>query len=173
MLGRWSVDVSPPLPDGDYTVEAEQGDAAGNVTRRPPRAVTVDTAAPAATPTATATPLPTASAAPVPTPRATPAPAPKLSLSLVVGRKPLATLLKRGIAVRVSCSTRCATTIAVTQGKKVLMRRTLTVSRATTVTLPFPAAAKRALRRLKRVSFSVSATAPGAQPVKLSYSPSR
>ena len=32
-LGRWSVDVAPSLEDGDYTVDVEQGDAAGNVAR--------------------------------------------------------------------------------------------------------------------------------------------
>jgi serine protease AprX len=46
ILGRWSADFA--VPDGDYTVDAEQGDAAGNVTRTPARALTVDTVAPAA-----------------------------------------------------------------------------------------------------------------------------
>ena len=34
LLGQWSVTVSPALAPGDYTVEVEQGDGAGNVTRR-------------------------------------------------------------------------------------------------------------------------------------------
>jgi serine protease AprX len=46
MLGRWSVETNAPLPDGTYTVEAEQGDAAGNVSRTPARTFVVDTTAP-------------------------------------------------------------------------------------------------------------------------------
>ena len=30
LLGQWSIDVSPALAPGDYTVETEQGDSAGN-----------------------------------------------------------------------------------------------------------------------------------------------
>lgn len=42
--GRWALSVA--LPDGDYTVEAEQGDRAGNAARTAARALVVDTAAP-------------------------------------------------------------------------------------------------------------------------------
>jgi serine protease AprX len=45
LLGQWSVTVSPPLEPGEYTVEVEQGDSAGNVTRRS-HTFTVDTSAP-------------------------------------------------------------------------------------------------------------------------------
>ncbi len=47
LLGQWSIDVTPALAPGAYTVEAEQGDSAGNVTRRS-APFGVDTAAPAA-----------------------------------------------------------------------------------------------------------------------------
>jgi serine protease AprX len=49
VLGRWSAAVMPALPDGIYSVDAEQGDAAGNVTRTPARSFTVDTTPPAVT----------------------------------------------------------------------------------------------------------------------------
>src|SRR5262249_27855043 len=41
ILGRWSADVEPALPDGAYTVVAEQGDASGNASRTPPRTLVV------------------------------------------------------------------------------------------------------------------------------------
>jgi serine protease AprX len=47
LLGRWTLDV-PKLNDGEYSVEVEQGDVAGNVARVPARAFVVDTVAPAA-----------------------------------------------------------------------------------------------------------------------------
>jgi serine protease AprX len=43
--GRWSVAVNPPLPDGNYEVLAEQGDAAGNFARKS-TTLTVDTTPP-------------------------------------------------------------------------------------------------------------------------------
>ena len=33
LLGRWSVTPDPPLAPGRYDVEAEQGDASGNIAR--------------------------------------------------------------------------------------------------------------------------------------------
>ena len=49
VLGRWSADLA--LPDGTYSVTAEQGDDAGNVTRTAAQTLVVGTATP--TPTAT------------------------------------------------------------------------------------------------------------------------
>lgn len=43
--GAWSWS-SPHLPDGSYTVQAEQADAAGNVTKTSPATLRVDTTAP-------------------------------------------------------------------------------------------------------------------------------
>jgi hypothetical protein len=42
----WSVEVTPPLPDGVYTVSARQSDVAGNATRTPSREFTIDTMPP-------------------------------------------------------------------------------------------------------------------------------
>jgi Bacterial Ig-like domain len=44
--GSWSVDASPALPDGVYTVVAHQSDLAGNDGASAPRTFTIDTTAP-------------------------------------------------------------------------------------------------------------------------------
>ena len=71
-------------------------------------------------------------------------------------------MLKKGLVVRAACSTRCATSVALAVGKKVVTRRTLKTGG--TVTLKLTAAAKRA-RRL-----TITATSPGAKPVSVVYS---
>jgi hypothetical protein len=52
--GTWAVTASPALPDGTYTAQAQQTDAAGNTGTTAVNTLTVDTAAPAVTLTAPA-----------------------------------------------------------------------------------------------------------------------
>lgn len=181
--GRWSTALT--LPDGTYSVEAEQRDCSGHVTRTPARTLIVDTK-PVVTPTptviVTATPSPTATATatptatPEPTVAPPPLPAPRVvpprvvvsapGLALTVAKQRLATVLQRGLAVRVSCSSGCRATVVVTRGRTV-------VARGSGATLKLTAAARRALAKARRVTLTVTASAPGAKPVTRSVTLSR
>jgi hypothetical protein len=46
--GTWSAQVQSPLADGEYTAEAQQSDAAGNVGRSQPRTFVIDATRPSA-----------------------------------------------------------------------------------------------------------------------------
>ncbi len=80
-------------------------------------------------------------------------------LSLTVAKQRLATVLKRGLTVRATCSTGCRVNVVVAQGKKV-------VARGTGTTFKLTASARKALAKAKRVTLTVTVSAPGAKPVK-------
>jgi hypothetical protein len=157
LLGRWSAEVTPPLPDGAYTVEAEQGDAAGNATRTPARAFTVDTTAP---PAPVATPQPTATPVSSPQPIATPRPC---MLTLLLPRQRLSAVRRQGLSVALRASPACRVSLTVKLGRALLAQRTVaatTRSRHVTTAL-----SRRALAHRRRVTLTVTASSPGARPV--------
>jgi hypothetical protein len=83
-------------------------------------------------------------------------------LSLTVAKRSLATVLKSGLKVRLGCARTCRGTLVLRQGKKVLVRRT---AAAGTATPKLPAAQRRALARTKKVTLTLTVTAPEAEPV--------
>jgi hypothetical protein len=79
-------------------------------------------------------------------------------LTMTVARQSLATVLKRGLAVRVG--SKCS--VVLSQGKKVLAR----ASGTGTLRLKLSAPMRRTLARSKRVRLTLTVTAPGAATVK-------
>ncbi|MDA0168626.1 S8 family serine peptidase [Solirubrobacter taibaiensis] len=153
------------LPAGSHALDARATDAAGNVSVLAHREWTV----PAPTATATATPNATVAATPTPTPAATASPRPAQptpELSLTVPKQRLATVLKRGLTVRATCSSGCRMTVTITQGKQV-------VARGTSATLKLTAAARKALAKARRITLKVTVAAPGATTVTRTVTLSR
>ena len=99
-------------------------------------------------PPAATTPKPPAAAAPV--------------LTLTVARQRLAAVLKRGLSVRLACTTSCRASLILVRGKQVLARRAGVAGRTT---LKLSAAARRSLARARRVTLTLTASAPGARGV--------
>jgi serine protease AprX len=170
MIGRWSAPIVPPLNAGAYTVEAEQGDASGNVAHAS-ATLTVDpdptptpTETPTATPTAVATPTPTVtplattSPAPTPTPEPTvhvdpPAKLPNVTLS--VPRQKLATARRKGVAVSVSCSGAKRMELRLIRGTRDVAKRSV-ACKPQRIVLKLDA---RTLNGLKRVSLTLAVRA--------------
>jgi hypothetical protein len=84
-------------------------------------------------------------------------------VTVTVARRSLATVLKRGLVVQVGCARACRATLVLAQGKKRLVRKSAAAGR---VTLKLSASTRKALRRSKRVTFTLTVTAPDAAAVK-------
>jgi serine protease AprX len=182
LFGRWSATLDPPLPEGKYSVEAEQGDAAGNVAKASgeltvepeptptptPTATETPTSTPTETPTSTPTetptptPTPFATASPTPTPTPTPDPTvhvdppPKLpKITLSVPRQKLSTARRKGVKVRLGCSGAKRVELRLIRGTRDVAKRTV-ACKPQRVVLKLD---KRKLKRLKRVSLTLAARA--------------
>jgi hypothetical protein len=137
------------LADGDHTLSVRATDPAGNVSAVAARTVTVS-----------ATPPLTPPALPPPGQVFEPVAPPVLTLG--VSRQSLATVLRRGLTVRVGCAPACRATVVVAAGRRVAARRTGAVG---SVRLTLSRAARRTLARMRRVKLTVTVSAPGARTV--------
>jgi hypothetical protein len=147
-LGRWTVTLDPPLPNGGYEVQAEQGDDAGNVAT----AGATLTLAPAPTPTPTPTPNPAAT----PEPIVRIEPQPKLpSVTLSVARQKLATARRKGLVVSLRCAGAKRVELRLIRGRRDVAKRTVACANARVVLKLDP----RKLKGLKRASFTLAARA--------------
>ena len=150
--GEWSLCQGsagyPGAAPGVHVVEARATDAAGNIGPIARSEWTVPTALlPVTGPTIQ---------------RPDPKPVPAITLS--VARQRLTTVLRNGLAIKLSCATACDTTLVLVQGKRVVGRRTVNATNARVV-LRLSASARRRLARAKRATFKLTASAPGAQTV--------
>jgi hypothetical protein len=105
-------------------------------------------------------PPPTATVAPQPS--ATPGPVVRLSFP----RQRLANVLRSGLALDVGCAPSCRVTVTVARGSRTDARRTVTAGDAAArVRLRLNAAARKALKRARKVTLTLTLTAPGARKV--------
>jgi hypothetical protein len=162
LFGRWSAPISPPLDPGTYTVQAEQGDASGNVATAAAE-LTVEpeptpTPTPTETPTPTPTPTPFATVLPTPTPdpivHVDPPPKlPKVTLS--VPRQTLATARRKGVTVSVSCAGARRMELRLIRGTRDVAKRSV-ACKPQRVVLKLDA---RKLKGLKHVSLTLAVRA--------------
>ncbi len=150
LLGRWTATLDPPLPEGRYAVEAEQGDASGNVANAA-AALTIE---PAPTPTPTA--VATASPAPTPEPTVHVDPPPKLpKVTLAVSRQKLATARRKGVVVSLGCTGTKRVELRLILGTRDVAKRSV-ACKPQRVVLKLDT---RRLKRLKRVTLTLAARA--------------
>ena len=137
----------PAAAPGGHLLEAQATDAAGNV-------------GPVARGEWTITPQ----VVPAATPPAVQLPEPKPVLALTVARQRLATVLRSGFAVGLTCTRECMATLVLAYGKRVVARRTVN-ARSARVVLRLTRLALRRLVRAKRVTLTLTASASGARTV--------